>query len=160
MLRWFLAISLIASTLSCAPRSMSSDAHVRPDPLHGVWHLLRYETWDSAGQSRMPFGDPPAGYAVFTPEGMAFIQMMRVASRSNGSIQGDPSQYISYFGPYSIDASGTSFGVRVEGTNTLSYLGSEQRRPFRISEDTLFLGIPGQYQATLRRVRPAKPISQ
>lgn len=81
---------------------------------------------------------------------------MRMVTRNNVSVEADPAQYAAYYGPYSIDPSGASFGVRVEGTNIASYVSTEQRRPFRISGDTLFLGIPGQYQATLLRLRRSK----
>jgi hypothetical protein len=43
--------------------------------------------------------------------------------------------------------------VHVEGSNMPSYTGTDQVRPFRLAGDTLFLGIPGQYPATLLRVR-------
>lgn len=59
--------------------------------------------------------------------------------------------FLAYYRPFTID--GDAVAIRVEGSNTPSYTGSTQVRRLAIDGDTLRLGIPGQYQATLPRVR-------
>ena len=157
MIRMIAIAAVAAAGWACATTGRSVDRSASVEhPLLGVWRALRYETWDSTGGRLTPFGDPPSVYAVFSPEGVAFIQLMRTVPASGTSVEADPSLFAAYYGPYSIDPSGQSVTIRVEGTNLASYVGTEQRRPFRISRDTLFLGVPGQYQATLIRSRPAE----
>lgn len=106
----------------------------------GTWRLLEYVAWDSTGTPRHLFGSPPSGYAVFDAAGSAFIQIMKI---------GDASSLAAYYGSFSVNPSGDSLSIRVEGSNIPSYLQTIQRRPFRIRGDTLVLGVTGQYRATL-----------
>lgn len=133
--------------LACALAGCGAARTPPADPLVGVWRVATFETWDSAGSVARPYGDRPSGYAVFDPAGLAFIQMMAV---DGGEPR--PSTYISYYGPFDTDAAGTTLTVRVEGSNRAGYLGTEQVRRYSVAGDTLRLGIPGEYQATLGRV--------
>lgn len=151
----FVAIALAILSACALTNNETNPASASGGNLVGVWRCIKYETWDSAGQRQTPFGDPPSGYAVFSKEGLAFIQLTGTMPTS-GAIKTDPSKFAAYYGPYTVDPSGSFFAVEVEGTNLPSAASTVQRRPFRISGDTLVLGIPGEYEATLIRV-PLKP---
>lgn len=116
----------------------------KPDPLAGTWRVSSYETWNAQGQTVTPFGDAPSGYAVFDTTGHAFIQMMGTAPDS---------AFAAYYGTYTIDDAGQTVTIHVEGSSMPSYTRTDQVRPFRVEGDTLTLGVPGQYRATLVRVR-------
>lgn len=112
--------------------------------LAGTWRVLEYVAWDSAGSPQNAFGPEPSGYVTFSQTGIAFIQIMK---------PDDVASFAAYYGPFSVNPSADSLSVRVEGTNIPSYLRTVQRRPFQIRNDTLVLGVTGQYRATLVRVR-------
>lgn len=59
-----------------------------------------------------------------------------------------PLIFSSYYGPYTIDAAKNIVTIHVEGASDALYLKTNQIRPFKISGDTLMLGIAGQYRAT------------
>lgn len=131
-------------------------------PLVGTWRGVRYEVWDEQGRVTTPFGDPISGYAVFDQTGHAFIQLMRTPPLPPFASASAPtpdelaaafSAFAAYYGPYAIDRATSTLTIRVEGSNMPSYTHSEQVRRFVIEGDTLRLGVPGQYQATLTRVR-------
>jgi len=129
--------------------------------LIGTWRAVHYQTWDAQGRISTPFGDPVSGYAVFDPTGHAFIQMMRTPpvppfasanAPTSEEIRTAYSAFAAYYGTYRIDDAARIVTIRVEGSNMPSYTGSDQVRPFHIEGDTLRLGIPSEYQATLVRV--------
>lgn len=133
-----------------------------PDPLSGTWRLLRYEAWDSRGRISTPFGDPAAGYAVFDATGHAFIQLTRTPAVPPFASPVAPTPdelraayfgFAAYHGTYTIDGASQTVTIHVEGSSLPSYTGTQQVRPFRIDGDTLTLGVPNQYLATLVRVR-------
>lgn len=157
--RTFLLLGLfLAGCTAFAARRTMPNAH----DLIGTWRGVRYEVWDDRGRISTPFGDPISGYAVFDATGHAFIQMMRTPPVQRFAAPGAPtaaeleaafSAFAAYYGPYTIDDRASTFTIQVEGSNMPAYTGSEQVRRFQIHGDTLKLGIAGEYQATLLRVR-------
>jgi hypothetical protein len=121
--------------------------------LIGTWRLVTYETWNAEGTIVEPLGASPAGYAVFDAAGHAFIQLALRADTEAGPDRVAQS-FVAYFGTYVIDAAAAELTIAVEASNQPGYVGSRQLRPYRIADDTLVLGIPGQYRATLRRASP------
>ena len=131
--------------------------------LIGTWRLLQYETWSPGGSRRTPFGEQPSGYAVFDDTGHAFIQLMRtppvnplpagVGGATADELRNLYQAYAAYYGTYTVDAETRAVVIAVEGSNLPAYLKTQQVRPFRIDGDKLVLGVPGEYQATLSRVR-------
>lgn len=127
------------------------------DTLLGAWKGLEYAVWDSTGAVSHPFGNPISGYAVFDPSGIAFIQLMGTTTDASGHPAPDPSRFAAYYGAFSIDASGDTLRIQVEGSNMPSYVGSVQVRQFSIVDDTLRLGVPGEYRAILVRAGGDRP---
>lgn len=135
----FLTLALIG----CARPRASGQVVNSSSSLVGTWRLLQYVVWDSAGKPQQVFGSTPSGYATFDAAGIAFIQVMNPA---------EVASFAAYYGPFSVNPSGDSLSIRVEGSNIPSYLQTNQRRPFQIRADTLVLGTKGQYRATLAKV--------
>ena len=93
-------------------------------------------------------GNDPSGYVAFDQHGYAFIQLMR---------RSDPGSFGAYYGTYTVTSQPREVVIAVEGSNIPGYIGSTQTRPFRLAGDTLVLGVPGEYQATLVRVSRLSP---
>ena len=126
--------------------------------VEGTWRLLSYELWNGDGTTRAPLGASPAGYAVFDRTGRVHIQLLRPPTAPDSVARAaSAASHAAYFGPYAIAGTVAApvIRIRVEGSNLPSYLSSVQERPFRLRGDTLFLGIPGQYEARLLRITPA-----
>lgn len=137
------------------------------NPLVGTWELKQYVDSPEGGSPVYPFGDPPIGLFVFTPEGHVSISLMRNPP-SVGTASSDPhpyscipAWYCSYFGTYKYDPAGPSWTTHVIGGNIPKYLGTDQRRTFQITGDVLT--ISGTYSANgttfhakrvLRRILP------
>lgn len=145
-----------------APAPAGASATSGHAPIVGTWRIARYQRWDAQGQIAAPYGDPPSGYVVFDGTGRAFVQMMRTPPVRPFTSPYEPTPeeardayhaYAGYYGSYTVDEAARVLTVRAEGSNWPAYTGTDQRRPFRLAGDTLFLGVPGQYQATLVRVR-------
>jgi len=126
----------------------SSSAHA----IVGTWRFVRYQTWDATGVPSTPFGAVPAGYIVFDANGIAVVQL---STRLSATDTTQDVSFGAYYGTYTIDP-GDTVRIKVEGANFSGYTGTTQVRPFRIARDTLYLGVPRAYQATLVRVRPAQ----
>lgn len=135
------------------------------EPLLGTWRVVQYQTWDSQGRASTPFGDPASGYAIFDRTGHAFIQLMRTPPVAPFVSPGRPTPeelgaayfaFAAYYGTYSVNTAGRVVTIHVEGSNMPSYIGTDQVRPFQVDGDTLTLGVPEQYRATLARVRQGR----
>lgn len=127
-----------------------------PIDLVGSWELQRYETWNADGVVSTPLGEAPLGFAVFDAAGNAFIQLARRPPDADCPFSDAVSQELAksfgaYFGVFRVDSAQTQITIRVQASNMASYVGSDQIRPFVITGNQLFLGIPGEYRAILRR---------
>ena len=118
--------------------------------LLGTWRVTSFTRWNREGVAGQPLGAEPVGYAVFDPNGRAFIQL------GKNPASGVPADEVAkslmcYFGPFTI--TGDAVAVSVESSSIPEYVGSTQVRQFEIDGDALTMGTPGRYRATLTRVR-------
>ena len=136
-MRWYaITVSLLLIT---------STAHAKPlrDPLIGTWELKQYFDAPEGGPPVYAFGNPPLGLFVFTDDGHVSINIMRnppavgTESKDPDPDACIPAWYCSYFGTYKYDPSGRSWTTHVTGGNIPSYLGTNQRRTFKINGDVL-----------------------
>jgi hypothetical protein len=135
-----LAICLAALLAGSVP----ADARpARTNPRIGAWQLLEYIDVPEGGEPLNGFGTKPIGMFVFTPDGHVSISLMtnpRVAQSATPYPDPDacvPDWYCSYFGTYTYDPKGPSWTTHVIGGNIPSYLGTDQRRQFKIEGDVL-----------------------
>ena len=157
-----LALAGCAANAPSTPAPAAPTATAPRGPFVGTWRAVRYQTWDAQGRVATPIGDPPSRYVVFADTGRAFVHLMRTPAVKPFASPNAPTPeeirdayfaYAGYYGTYTVDEAARILTIRAEGSNMPSYTGTDQVRPYRMSGDTLFLGVPGQYQATLVRVR-------
>jgi Lipocalin-like domain len=146
-------ISMVLLCVMTTAGAQSGNAQTPSHALVGAWRFVRYETWDAAGTRSTPFGQVPSGYIVFDSNGLVMIQL---STRVAPNTPEDAINFGAYYGSYTIDPRADTVRIKVEGANFAGYTGTTQVRPFRISNDTLYLGVPREYQATLVRVRPER----
>jgi Lipocalin-like domain len=145
---------LLGISVSCA---IAHGPTTRAAEVVGTWRLERYADTPEGLPTVHAFGTAPVGLMVFTPEGYFSVSLMRnPPSVDEPSTDPDPDAcipawYCSYFGTYSVDATGTSWTTRVLGGNIPHYLGTEQARSFSIRGDRLV--ISEEYVAEGRKVK-------
>ena len=162
MRAWLL--SSIALLAACAT---ANDQRLATNPLVGTWELQRYSDTPDGGEPIHAFGNPPLGIFVFTSDGHFTVSLMRnppaIREVSNDPDPDAciPSWYCSYFGTYTYDGAGPSWTTHVQGGNIPNYLGTDQRRSFKVSGDVLTIsetytseGKTYHAERILRRVRP------
>lgn len=126
------------------------------NPLVGTWSLEKFVDTPEGGAPVFAFGEQPHGLFVFTEDGNVSINLMRNPPVSSPGTDPDPDAcipdwYCSYFGTYELDPTGDSWVTRVTGANIPNYLGTEQRRRFRIEGDRMI--ISETYQVEGRTVQ-------
>jgi hypothetical protein len=138
------ALAVVASVAAMLVYpARTSFGQAASDPLVGTWRFITYELWDARGNVQQPLG-APSGYIVFDRTGHAFVQLM------------EPKRALTfgaYYGAYRVNPILGQLTVAVEGANAPDMLATQQVRPYRITGDTLILGVAGEYRATLLRVR-------
>lgn len=158
-----------AEATSSAPAG-ASPAPAAGDPppsgiqmqLTGTWRLMSAEDLDPQTGEWTPytFGNPPSGYFIYDSSGYASVQIMptppvtvtATGPQDPGSApQQFVSNFISYYGPWSVDAEYIT--VQAEGNLDPTGVGQPQQRPYTLDGDTLTIGsVSAGYIRTLQRV--------
>jgi hypothetical protein len=101
----------------------------------------------------MPLGPTPSGYAVFDQTGHVFVQVTHPpATHDSSGAAASAAAFTGFFGTFEADAAAPpQLRIQVEGSNYAPYIGTTQLREFRVTQETLVAGLPGQYE--LRFVR-------
>lgn len=125
---------------------LSSSTALAAEPsLIGAWQLETYVDTPEGGEPVYAFGKHPIGVFVFSADGRASLSIMRNPPRANASITDPdpdvcvPEWYCSYFGTYTVDWKRSSWTVHVEGSNTPSFVGTDQTRAFKINDNRLVI---------------------
>ena len=151
---------LLVSPVAAHPTASSKN------PLVGTWQLEQYVDAPKGGAPVYAFGNRPVGLFVFTADGHVSISLMRnppaVGTESNDPDPDAciPAWYCSYFGTYRYEPRGPTWTTHVLGGNIPNYLGTDQRRAFRIKGDVLTIsetysadGKTFYAKRVLRRIR-------
>lgn len=142
-----------------APRSEpAQSARTSPgeqpkSPLEGRWKLRTAEDLRPDGTvARLPWGEHPAG-SIVVERGACYLQIMSTDTPSlpQGAAPAREqmkamllSSYIAYSGPCTIDDAAGSVTLTVEAAWQPNYLGTEQKRFFRVENGVLRFGpAPG-----------------
>ena len=134
----------------------------KPAPrLVGTWRLVEFCNVDTPGDTTYSLGRRPIGFFIYDRAGNLSIQVMRAtpsaAFRQDsiplGGMAELRTQYFGYFGTYTITSDSTVVH-HVAGGTIPSYVGTDQRRNYRIRGDTLSIGGSEPWGCrTLVRVR-------
>jgi hypothetical protein len=137
--------------------------------LIGTWRLVEF--WDRASATSpfvFRYGQRPTGYFTYDATGHVSIQIMRgpepfhvdsargeqwFEAATLAELRRATEGYRAYFGTYAIEASRGIVVHRVEGDSRGLYTGTEQRRQYRLVDDTLFIGNDVTARRVLVRVR-------
>ena len=137
--------------------------------LIGTWRLVEF--WDRTSATSpfvFRYGQKPTGYFTYDATGHVSIQIMRgpepfrvdstrgeqwFESATSDELRRAAEDYRAYFGTYEVDASRRVVVHRVEGDSRGLYTGTEQRRRYRLVDDTLFIGNDSTTRRVLVRVR-------
>ena len=156
----------LAAIVACAPVGSSGSptplrnpsagvSVVRRPSLVGVWRVAQFCSLDSTGKETEPFGSAPVGFFVYTPTGKLSLHAMRTpvvppfvagdGAPTDAERRALLDGYFGYFGSYTITSDSTVIH-HVSGGTLPSYIGSDQRRYYRIragglnAPDTLSIG--------------------
>ena len=138
-----------ASESSHLPDSTQTASGGRPK-LVGIWRVVRFcDNDDVTGHLYDPLGPKPTGYFVYSRTGQLLIQVMRtpaIKPFAAGDLRPTDAErkelfdaYFGYFGTYTITSDSTVVH-HVRGGTSPSFIGSDQRRVYRIRGDTLTIG--------------------
>jgi|SRR4030095_4021344 hypothetical protein len=118
----------------------------------GAWRLITFEFRKDNGVVIYPFGEKAEGLIIYTESGHYSAQLMRsdrprltAGDQMKGSAEESEANFkgcISYFGTYSVDLENSIIIHRVEGSLFPNMEGSDQKRFFRISGNSLQLTTP------------------
>lgn len=140
----------------------------------GTWRLVTFEDVEN-GKVIRRFGDKPNGLFVYTPDGHVIIHIANPAnpnciapSKKSGLGKKDDLALpecsseqmralldgtVAYWGSYRIDAAAGDVIHIVKADLSNGYIGTDQRRPFRLDGDRLVIGDGKTWTRVLERVK-------
>ncbi len=116
--------------------------------LIGTWRVIGFQQRSPDGREHHPIGKAPAGFAIFDTAGRFFFQLSR-STAEGASPEVVANSFMGYFGRFSVD--GDTLSLAAESGNSPDDVGTNQIRTITLDGDTLTIGTPGKFQATLRR---------
>jgi hypothetical protein len=143
----------------------SANHHALAQDLVGTWKLIAIDERDGDGQRVVPldYGPEPTGMLMYDAWGRMSVQVMRrarprFASEDVHSATADQAKsaltgYGAYFGTYTVDESAGIVTHHVQGALNPNWEGTDQRRRFTLSGDTLTLSPPEFPAAGQKRTR-------
>jgi len=116
--------------------------------LIGTWRVTGFQEWSPDGKEHLTIGKTPAGFAIFDTAGRFFFQLSK-STAEGASPEEIARSFMAYFGRFSV--SGDTLSLAAESGNSPDDVGTTQTRTIALSGDTLTIGIPSKFLATLRR---------
>jgi hypothetical protein len=112
--------------------------------VQGLWKLISYGVEvQSTGEIMYPMGKAPMGYVLFMPEGRVFF-MFTADGRKPAKTDKERAKLldtvIAYTGAYRIE--GDKWITKVEVAWNPAWVGTEQKRPFKIENNRLKVLTP------------------
>jgi hypothetical protein len=121
-------------------------------PIIGAWKLISFEIRKADGTVIYPFGEDAQGLGIYTEAGLFSGQLMRPdrprvvsGDQLNGTsaeIKANYEGFLSYYGPYELDAENGFVIHHVEGSLFPNWEGTEQKRFFELTGNRLKLTTP------------------
>jgi len=132
------------------------------DALIGTWRLLSCESRTPSGEVRYPYGERPAGYLTYTPDGFMFGTLSvsdRQPFAGETARDGTPEEwaragreYLAYCGRYTVHDDGRVVH-HVELGLFPNWIGGEQVRFVRLEGDRLTITTPTSSTLVWARAR-------
>lgn len=113
-------------------------------PVTGIWKLVSYNIEVQAtGEKFPPMGPNPSGYVIFAPEGRTWF-MLTGDGRKPAKTEAEKAELlnsmVAYTGTYRLE--GNQWITSVEVAWNPAWVGTEQRRFFKIEQDRLQVLTP------------------
>jgi len=144
---WMALAGLAVSVTAAGAQAPAGGAGV--ERFLGSWELVRWVSTNQRGQTTYPFGEDAQGQVTYTADGRMSAHLMRPPADPADA----PSQHLSYWGTFSVQAAEGTVTHHVIGADRANWIGSDQVRRFRFEgPDSLVLSL-GQQDLTWRRAR-------
>jgi len=144
---------LVTAGLDVSKAAAQSSAPGVMDPFLGAWDLVDWRTTDDAGNVRFPYGEDAQGQVTYSADGRMSAHLMRPPEDPADA----PSQYLAYWGRFSVDPSARTVTHHVIGSDQRNWIGSDQVRGFEfVGSDRLILSL-GSNRLTWVRARSPAP---
>lgn len=141
------------------------------EKLVGVWRVVSLADSVADGSVFYPLGENPTGGIVYTPDGFMSLQLARdprptfaegYQNATLEEIKGALEAYVAMYGRYSLNEEDCVVTHHILGSNFPDMIGTNQVRPFELSDDTLTLkpasfelnGVMHTRRLLLERARP------
>ena len=141
------AISIVVALTTLTAQRADSRAW-----LVGSWRLVSYEGRSAAGGVTQDYGPTPQGRLMYDQGGRMSVHLLkpdRTRFASGDFLRPNPDElreafdgYFGYYGRYTVDEEAGVVTHHVEGAAYPNYIGTEQRRTFRLEGDRLVLQTP------------------
>jgi hypothetical protein len=142
------ALGIGALEGTAQPTNTARTGPVTVDRFVGAWDLVDWRTTSASGEVRFPYGEDAGGQITYTAEGRMSAHLIR----SDDPAQ-RPSQYLSYWGRFSLDATARTVTHHVMGSDQANWIGSDQVRGFAFESDDRLILSAGTNRLTWVRVR-------
>lgn len=154
MQRQHLFSLILASLLVFSCNLDNTDKDVtKANELIGTWKLVSFSDFDSVTNKWIqPYGEHPNGYFTYTKSGVVNLNISSekplnfsadsAAKRRFTIIELLTTNGANYFGTYSMDLKNSTVIHHPIGGNIPWYIGTDQKRQFKIRGDTLVIGDP------------------
>ena len=150
--RYLTVYAAIFLVLSCNP-GKTEKTETETNVLAGTWKLISFSDFDSATNKWVqPYGEHPNGYITYTKSGVVNINVSpekplnlsadSAAKRRFTILELLTINGAGYFGDYTLDSKNSTVTHHPKGGNIPWYIGTDQKRQFKIISDTLFIGDP------------------
>ncbi len=117
----------------------------------GAWSLVSWIATSTDGTRKHPYGENPVGRIMYQPQGKMVACLMhreRTPFASENRHVATPaereaaySEYVSYFGSFTIQESEETVTHHVEGATFPNWIGTDLVRSYRFAENTLTLSL-------------------
>lgn len=121
-------------------------------PLVGAWSLIEYESRYEDGSVRLPMGEMPQGLLIYSPNGIASVQMTRPGRQffaSGDWLNGTSDEitqayesYLAYYGRYIVDEEAGTVTHHIESCTFPNWTNLQLVRRFLLQDDRLTLTTP------------------
>ncbi|HZF15024.1 MAG TPA: lipocalin-like domain-containing protein [Steroidobacteraceae bacterium] len=147
---WTLVVALVLVMTAAEPADIGTR-------LVGCWRLVSYEGKSADGRITLDYGPTPHGRLMYDASGHMSVHLLtpdRKKFASGDFLRPTPEElreafdgYFGYYGRYTVDEKAGIVTHHVEGAAYPNYIGTGQRRLFKLEGDRLILKTPPERAA-------------